>query len=41
MKLQEKKTQKVAHMQLLKFTDLSQMFELFLFSENLIENRNI
>ena len=41
MKLQEKKTARGSPYAIAKFTDLSQMFELFLFSENLIENRNI
>ena len=39
MKLQEKKTSKGSPYAIAKFTDLSQMFELFIFSENLIENR--
>ena len=39
MKLQEKKTARGSPYAIAKFTDLSQMFELFLFSENLIDNR--
>ena len=39
MKLQEKKTAKGTPYAIAKFTDLSQMFELFIFSENLVENR--
>ncbi len=39
MKLQEKKTARGSPYAIAKFTDLSQMFELFLFSENLVDNR--
>ena len=38
--IQEKKTAKGNPYAIIKFVDLSSMFELFIFSERLIENRN-